>query len=40
MDELANIRQSKNAIPPRPLGDMAPVDVTKDTDGEARFSAF
>lgn len=39
MDELANITQSINATPTRPLGDMAPVDVTKDT-GEARFSAF
>lgn len=40
VDELANITQSINATPTRPLGDMAPVDVTKDTEGEARFSAF
>lgn len=38
MDELANITQSINATPTRPLGDMAPVDVTKDTEGET--SAF
>lgn len=37
VDELANITQSINATPTRPLGDMAPVDVTK---GEAMFSAF
>lgn len=40
VDELANITQSINATPSRPLGDMTPVDVTKDTEGEARFSAF
>lgn len=40
VDELANITQSINAKPSRPLGDMTPVDVTKDTEGEARFSAF
>lgn len=40
VDELANITQSINATPSRPLGDMIPVDVTKDTEGEARFSAF
>lgn len=40
VDELSNITQSINATSTRPLGDMAPVDVTKDTEGEARFSAF
>lgn len=40
VDELANITQSINATPSRPLGDMIPVAVTKDTEGEARFSAF
>lgn len=40
VDELSNITQSINATSTRPLGDMAPVDVTKDTQGGARFSAF
>lgn len=40
VDELSNITKSINATSTRPLGDMAPVDVTKDTEGEARFSAF
>lgn len=40
VDELSNITQSINATSTRPLGDMAPVDVTKDTEGGARFSAF
>lgn len=39
-DELRNITQSINATPKRSLGNMAPVNVTKDTQKEARFNAF
>lgn len=40
MYELANITQSINAKPTRPFGYMFPVDVMKDTEGEAMFNAF
>lgn len=39
-DELANITQTLNATPSRPLGNMAPVNVTKETQGEARYNAY
>lgn len=40
VDELANITQSINATSTRQFGDMAPVDVIKDTEGEARCSTL
>lgn len=40
VDELANITQSINATSTRQLGDMAPVDVTKDTEGETGLVRF
>lgn len=40
VDELANITQSINSTLTRPLGEMAPVDVTKETKGDAMFSAL
>jgi hypothetical protein len=39
-DELANITQSINATPSRPLGNMAPVNLTKETEEEARYNAY
>lgn len=39
-DELANITQNINVTPSRPLGNMAPVHVTKETQEEARYNAY
>jgi hypothetical protein len=39
VDELANITQRINATPSRPLGNMAPVNVTKESQ-EARYNAY
>lgn len=40
IDELANITKSINATPTRPLGSMAPAEVTKETEEEARYNAY
>lgn len=40
LNESANITQSINASPIRLIEDIAPVHVTKDTEGETRFNAF
>ena len=40
VDELANITKSINATPSRPLGSMAPVNVTEETQEEARYKAY